>query len=172
MAKDMQRQKLYNAENECFGAHDGKTYTPYAIGEFDMPAVEAFVQSVTDSKYVRRKYGTYKIKLKDGRGCRMARGGPHTMTLTLPRWARYRWVVLHEIAHVLAPISPPPHSWQFAAIYLDLVRHFLGKDDEARLKQCFRKYKVRWRPKARRTLTPEQREAARERLVAARAARA
>lgn len=58
------------------------------------------------------------------------------------------------------------HGWQFAAILLNLVRWFLGKDFERELKAAFRKNHVRFAPKKQ--LTEAQRVAAAERLRAIR----
>jgi len=58
------------------------------------------------------------------------------------------------------------HGWQFASILLDLVRWFMGAEQERALKVAFRAHRVRFT--AKKQLSPEQRQAAAYRLRAAR----
>ena len=95
-----------------------------------------------------------------------------TPSISLNRQGRQKSIVLHELAHILQPSGSAGHGWQFCSIYLRLVRHFIGNEAHDRLKAEFKACKVRsTKPRAKRTLTPEQREAATARLAAARAAR-
>ena len=96
-----------------------------------------------------------------------ARGGDGR--IKLPKWARNRYVVSHELAHCLAPATSW-HDWRFCAAYLEVVKYMCGQEDADRLKESFKKHGVRFRaPRKRQPLTEEQREAARERLAKARA---
>lgn len=62
----------------------------------------------------------YKITVKDGRGCRHARGG--SGTITLPRWARHPSTVVHEMAHCF---TNDKHGPKFMRTYIRmLARHF------------------------------------------------
>jgi putative metallohydrolase (TIGR04338 family) len=47
--------------------------------------------------------------------------------ITLPRWARSRWVVLHELAHLLAPHSPA-HGPRFVGALIGLGSRWLDLD--------------------------------------------
>lgn len=93
-------------------------------------------------------------------------------SISLSRQGRQKSVVLHELAHILQPSGTAAHGWEFCSIYLRLVRHFMGKEAHDKLKAEFKAGRVRFtKPRAKRTLTHEQREAATARLAAARAAR-
>ncbi|AXQ69237.1 hypothetical protein HOU02_gp488 [Caulobacter phage CcrBL9] len=90
----------------------------------------------------------------------------------MPRWARCEHIVLHEVAHSLTirrhGYHVASHGWQYAAIYLDLVRFGMGVEAHRMLKESFKAHKVRWTPKKTRTASPE----VLERLAKARAAMA
>jgi putative metallohydrolase (TIGR04338 family) len=172
--RDSQRSKLYAAEHAIPG---GKRYTTVA-------ECQAFVDSVLDRKLVQRHYPSamderwyhdgrhYRIEVRDGRGHRNATGCAGTRIIQAPKWARSQRVLLHEMAHVLVGQGVAAHGWEFAGCYAFLVRQVMGKEAEAKLLASFKARKVRWRkPRAGRTLTPDQREAAVERLAVARAAK-
>lgn len=63
--------------------------------------------------------------VRDGRGARYARGSLYL--ISLPRWARTRPIVLHEIAHALEPAGPS-HGPCFARLLLDLLCRYAGVD--------------------------------------------
>jgi len=180
--RDSQRSKVYNAERMV----DAWKETPYDA----LSGAEAFIDKVTGSPYTQRKWGYIKPAVMDGRGCRSARGSRYQ--IVLPRWARTRLVILHELAHgytaqqariapkwFMSPGRPTPfsdyngieyasHGWQFCTIYLDLVRHFIGKQAHDELKAAFKTKRVKSRrPRAKRPATPQQLAA----LAKARAAR-
>lgn len=64
------------------------------------------------------------------------------------------------------------HGWRWCAIYLHLVRLYMGAEAHAALKASFDRDKVRYKePRKGRVLTEEQKTALRERLAKARAAK-
>ena len=80
--------------------------------------------------------------------------------------------MLHELAHALTYSRElAPHGWEFCECYLYLVRIYLGRAAEAKLRQEFKARKVRHRQPRKRTMTEAQREAARQRMVAWHAAK-
>lgn len=169
--RDSQRGKVYDSERWLHAAHP----------EMSWDEVEAYVAKVLGSAYVQRKYPTAKMRIRfvKGRGGGMAMNnwfdrdnwqhhyGP---VVSLGVWGRRRSVILHELAHHFAGLSHQ-HDWRFCEVYLDLVRHFLGQAAHDRLKAEFKARRVRFRKPVKRTMTPEQREAAAARLAAARAAK-
>jgi putative metallohydrolase (TIGR04338 family) len=182
--RDSQKQRLYAAEQYVRIFHD------IPIGDGSMPAVERvklvekFIKQVCKRKYIIRKYGkgAYgctppSVRLSYGNAYRFARAyGTHT--IEMPRsgsWAYTQLVALHELAHIFESRQRrerAAHGWEFAAIFLDLVRNVMGRTAHDALKAAFKEHKVRYKPKGKRTLTPEQREAARARMEKARAVRA
>lgn len=72
---------------------------------------------------VRRVWHDYRPgkpmpDIRDGRGRRNAAGSPRA--IWLPVWARQPYIVLHEVAHSLAPESPW-HGRVFARLLVDLL---------------------------------------------------
>lgn len=173
--RDNQRKKVYIAEREVFGknASTAKIGMPLpTVGD-----VERYLSVVLSRKVVSRHYDTQPVSVADGRGTRraMAYGG---WKINIPLWARTEWVVLHELAHILnnrdrrLGEQRAAHGWEFAEIYLFLVKTMLGKDVEDLLKASFRKHRVKFsKPRPKRQLTAEQIAVLRERMTLARAAR-
>lgn len=165
--RDSQRSKVYLAE----------TPLHWSSPQLSDQEAWAFFRKVQESAYVRRKYNPPHIHLDYGRGGGKAHrwyqdrwGDVHHRAVTLGVWARRKSVILHELAHHYAGLGHG-HDWRFCEVYLDLVRHFLGQTEHDRLKESFKHNKVRFRKPATRTMTPEQKADATERLAAARAVR-
>lgn len=185
--RDNQRSKLYKAEREAL--------MPLETNFQTIPTVERFLCKCCKRMTIIKRYGRtvdlerHPIEITDGRGTinALAHG---TYKISLPagygsNWARTDRVALHELAHIIHNRMAwrniggtettrlrggASHGWQFAAVYLDLVRFCMGKEAADALKASFRKHRVRFRPKQKRktTATPEQLAA---RMAAARAAR-
>lgn len=180
MRRDTQKSKVYTAERALHAINPAfKTWAE----------VEAYVKKVVKSAYLQRKYEKRAYRIGNlhvfkGRGGGFASDGKivyhgwgeyerfYGPQITLGVWARRESVILHEIAHHLVGFGHG-HDWAFCEVYLDLVRHFMGKEAHALLKESYRKNKVRFtKPYKRAPLTPEQKAAACERLAKAREARA
>jgi putative metallohydrolase (TIGR04338 family) len=164
--RDTQRQKLYDAEGLAFGE---------AEAEMTLDECQALVDKVLASKVIQRKYrrAQYQLTVTDGRSRRSGGyfAGWDDSTIALPRWARQKWVVLHETAHHLAHgPDAAGHGWQFAACYLYLVRVYMGKGQEQALMAAFKAKRVRFREPRTRTMSETQRQAARERMLVMHAA--
>lgn len=147
--RDSQRSKLYSAEAEAFqGAVDRLVTFDLTVG---------FVEKVWRDAYVRSTFPMatrYPApRVDDGRGTRIARGS--ISRINLPLWARSKHVALHEIAHALRVTGAreAAHGREFAARFIVLVQHFMGRSYADALKAAFKKHRVRYKPK--RTLSPE-----------------
>jgi putative metallohydrolase (TIGR04338 family) len=176
--RDTQRQRVYDAETAAFG-RDSE--------EMTLAECQAFVDKCLSSAWLRKRFprAAEPVEVRDGRSRRRAGYGPGAMYLvlgsprivtrpniiTMPRWTRSKWQLLHELAHHLSR-HEPAHGWQFAECYLYLVRVFLGRGREEMLKEQFKAHRVRFREPRERRMTQEQREAARQRMLAMHAARA
>lgn len=165
--RDSQKSKVYAAELAAFG-DPGESMT--------LDECRLLVEKVCRSKVVQQRYpwacmiDACGIEIADGRGTRLARGSAHR--LNLPKWARCKYVVLHELAHALTDEHDGAwHDWRFAECYLYLVRVFMGRGYEDSLKREFKSRKVRHRPKRQSTMTDAQRQAARERMKSVQAAK-
>jgi hypothetical protein len=182
--RDSQRSKVYAAEREAGGI---ETYanerTPV---EFTLPTVrdlEIYVAMVMGRQRLSSRYGEivsyHPVRVGDGRRRRSACAGMHQ--IDMPRGMRTKWVVLHELAHVICSRledrlprdkRTAGHGWRFAEIYLYLVKTHLGQARHDALRAAFKTHRVRFREPVRRQMTPEQRAACAARLALARAAKA
>lgn len=164
--RDSQRSKLYRAENAYF--------TKAGLDKTELPEVkdiEVFVKKVLNRAPIQRRYKAAilwgPVKVKDGRGhSKTAEGG--IWGINMPRFARSRWLVLHELAHTITIRHHgryvAAHGREYAAVYLNLVHFGLGKEHADGLKRAFIEGKVRFRPKRKvsgvikhRTLPPRVR---------------
>lgn len=142
--RDNQRAKVYAAEKVL-------DTLPRACRRHEtVEACRQRVSTILSSRCVtklRDDFGQHPIglvRVGDGRGRSSAAsfGGE----IRLPKWARKEWVILHELAHEVAP-RRVRHGWPFAFTYLKLVSRFLGKDAHDALRASFKKHRVRYRPK-------------------------
>lgn len=104
--------------------------------EFTLKQCQQFVDDICKRVYIRKHYpiAHAKIFVLDGRrrrsACATTRDGYRV--ICLPRWARNRYVILHELAHHFTEYG---HNHIFADCLLDLVRNIMGKEP-ARLLQA------------------------------------
>lgn len=147
-ARDSQRSKLYAAERAAFP----DLFASHKAGEqLTWEETQAFVRSVLDDprwcKYIKRRHSSRVTStgfvIKDGRGTSWARGGVNH--INLPRWARNKIVICHELAHTACPPTHviQPHGRDFASTYLKIVELFMGWDDRMKLVRAFSKHRVR-----------------------------
>lgn len=157
--RDSQRSKVYKAENSL---KERKAEFPKLYERFDdMRALKRYIKRVVDSKWwqkykapdmgekndVPMRNPTFKeLEIRDGRGHRRATAWRMGAEITFPIWARYRLVILHELAHILQS-QRPGHGRQFCRVFIDLVRRFAGKAEADALKQAFRAHKVKYTKK-------------------------
>ena len=126
-----QAGRLYAAE-ELSGIKYGEALT--------LKECQKFVDKILARKYVLDNYGIQAqrpIIVLDGRGRRKACATFHQgrRAIKLPRWARGKYVILHEVAHHLTDLNG--HRAEFASCLLDLVRHFLGKESADALQGAY-----------------------------------
>lgn len=163
--RDSQRQKVYDAENEAI-RHTGRSFG-------SIEEIQSYVDRLVGSAWWGRRYSDRRIVVQS-KHHGTATANYTGSRINLPRWAWTEDVVLHEIAHIATNrqwgTQIPAHGRHFAKVYLELVRHKMGKDAGARLKAAFAKHKVK-HSLPRKPMTDEQREAAAARLAAVREAR-
>jgi hypothetical protein len=160
--RDGQRMKLYRAERIAWRAH------PFHEGFENESEVLAFVQRILRSAWMRKR--CYDEAETNIRVEFVARGTARTSgnTIMLPRWIWYKWtterwgctgemvergdaawVVLHELAHVVANWEHgrkvAGHGREYARVYLALARRFAGRDAARALKAAFREAGVKSR---------------------------
>lgn len=165
--RDSQRSRVYKAEaflETISKRHDS------------MEELTAYVRRVRTNKrvlsYARELRGPMVIR--DWRGARSAKGGADG--ILMPVWSRYDAVILHELAHVVISRrhrgTVATHGWEFAQLFLRLVRTCMGKEAHHLLRLSFKSRGVRYTPKRKRKpLAPEAKAKLVARLELARAAK-
>jgi putative metallohydrolase (TIGR04338 family) len=168
--RDGQRARVYKSD---------KALTAIAAPLLTVKDIERYVKRVMTMKRVRDTFprsARYQIlEIKDGRGRRSACGW--SGGISIPTWARNEGIVIHELAHVVCQrehgYNVAGHGWQFCSIYLTLTLHAMGREAHDALKKAFKENRVRYtKPRARRQLSDEQRQALADRLALGRLAAA
>lgn len=167
-ARDSQKSKVYAAEWALLDRDRAGRERLDTV-----PEIQAWVDKITASAWWRKRYPRVKkITVKNGAGQRRALAFPYRQEISLPKWSRSKGIIIHEITHLVVPVSVASHGWEFCSEYLAIVKHFLGQGDHDALKAAFDKRKVRYRkPRQRAPLTDEQKAVLVERLAIARAAK-
>lgn len=135
--RDSSRERLYKAERRAFA---GELWAPKAN---PLPIVfcQQFVnRKILNSAWFQREFPHLtRITIRHGKG-----GGHayvHEDAISLGVMARTVPVLLHEVAHIAAHeryrSQAAPHGREFAWIYLELVKRFIGKDAHDRLRLEF-----------------------------------
>ncbi len=186
--RDTQRRRVYSSEGMAWYNHPAD-----AIEFPEVEDVSREVKRLVNSRRIWNSFpfmspyapNTHKrapFTIRDGRGARCAMASPNE--LSFPRHQRKRWVILHELAHLLhareqravrdsmALVNSDiyllkgytaAHGWRFCMIYLKLVLWFIGRKEHDELKAHFKGMRVRFRPP--RVVSPEARAAASARLA-------
>lgn len=135
--RDNQRSKIYTAGRIIY--HRGQEFK-------DMMAVNKYVSHICDSQFWKKLNGALDIDIKDGRGRRKPCAF-NSHTIALPKWGRQEAVILHELTHTLVNFNGHDvahHGKEFAKMYLNLVRHYMGRESYLDLKASFKKYHVHY----------------------------
>ena len=91
-------------------------------------------------------------------------GWANDSTIALNKWARQKYVILHELAHVIdwnengetGKIYHQGHGWQFCAIYLQLIFMAFGYEAKKALREEFKKHGVKYtKPRSMRSARHE-----------------
>ena len=164
--RDSQRSKVYRAENPVIDQ--------YVIDKpMTLAQVRDYVKAIYQRERVRARFPRWRwgISVKVGSGrTRTSRAWARTMSSEIvfaPGHLHLPMLVLHEVAHCLSPVDAR-HGPVWVDNYLWLVRTVMGREAHDKLKAAFLAGGVKIKPKAKRTLTDEQRQALRDRMVALR----
>jgi hypothetical protein len=111
--RDYQRSKVYNSES-----NDAYLNEVLTLEECEKLANKMYKYGL---RYVKWKQPFKEITIADGRGRKHA--GAYYSKIALPKWARNKLVVAHEVAHTLSP-KDEKHQEKFVYIYLILVKRF------------------------------------------------
>jgi putative metallohydrolase (TIGR04338 family) len=171
--RDTQRSKVYAAEAKFRSLNLQPQL--FADAKFnDIWLCQNYVNRILDQQWFRARFGERQITVDYGRNGGMAYG---SRKITLGVWARQPIVILHEIAHCVAP-SQTRHGAEFAGIFLFLVKQVYGAEAAKQLRACYKEARVKTSnkalPKPVKVLTAKQKialskkkslEAARQRKI-------
>jgi len=177
---DSQRSKVYKAEDRCFRLMQTGTTVDPIVSEhtaIQVTAASAKIDGlnhcliqlerwISHTWFRERWPNITKINLANGAGSRRATGTlwyGNTARIKLPIFARNKWVMLHELAHVVTPKNGAAHGREYCANYLLLVQHYLGRDVAKLLRHEFQRGRVQYKPKI--VMSEKQLTALRERFA-------
>lgn len=165
---DSQREKVYSAERATFSRETvAKLKTRRGIeGKMNRIAQSPTVRKIRAEFGLGPIRGRIQVETRRAHSRSTSYGG----LVAVSKTSFDMWTLLHELAHEILPRGVH-HHWPFAYAYLKLVSRYMGADAAKRLKAAFKETGARFKPKRTRNLTEEQRQALRERLAQARAAK-
>lgn len=136
-ARDSQRQRLYDAENLMPEYY-------HKIGRGSLAEAEAFVAMVLGTTWWQsHPHHLPRLRITGGAKHGLANRGK--ARIALPPFARTKLICLHELAHILTPVTADvaAHGPEFAQAYIDLVGQFMGEDVARRLRAVFQRGNVK-----------------------------
>jgi hypothetical protein len=126
VSRDSQRSAVYAWEARAVRTN-GMRMDEQVLGSVE--DVEAFLKPIWRAE--RGRYGRARESLPEVHhghwGQRSALAYSYERRISLPRWARNPWVILHEAAHLLER-SRQGHSARFVGILIGLAARHLGHD--------------------------------------------
>lgn len=138
--RDSQRSKVYKSERCLDSFNGGERYEKVAD-------IERYLKKVVKQKWFQKRWPWVRfVQVLPGQGRSSACGGVawHRQPyMKLPKWARTKLVIMHELAHGLTS-RHAAHGREFCAVYLQLVHHYIGKEEAMLLKAAFRKNRVKY----------------------------
>lgn len=160
--RDSQRSRLYKADDVFDGVRvsalakrhltDSVRHArQYVIGVhgpegFYYPSVEStqdYVDAILASAWFRRRWGHRRIPVQHSHGGGSAAWVDGSISISVQH-RRQEQTILHEIAHVLTPHPYAHHGPEFAGILLTLVKHVMGPEYAATLRESFKAHRVRY----------------------------
>jgi putative metallohydrolase (TIGR04338 family) len=137
--RDFQRSKVYAAEQSL------KEMTSVDFSSADEQV--AYTKHVATSSLVRALWPAYRgdrIEVRIHRGHATSRAWVATNKIAFSKQHRSKMIVLHELAHLVCPITAR-HGPDFVHAYLQLVKAFMPMDVYIRLKSAMDERNVKWR---------------------------
>ncbi len=131
--RDSQRARLYRAEGEV---DCGRRLPTVA-------KMQAYVDDLVSADWFLARWGERSFDVRPGFGHRRATADEHGV-LQMPKWARSELVLLHEVAHCLAPRTVASHGPEYAGVLLALARRAMSPGTAQSLEDAFAAQRVRW----------------------------
>lgn len=142
--RDFQKTKVYTAEDLALKRPDK---TP----DWPIPDIKLWIDNnILVSGWWIDRFRIDSIEVRDGSGKRNASAHYADWSIRLPRWARTKGIVLHEVAHLavedlahLHHYEVSSHGPEFCFVFLKLIEQFLGQAEANELFLEFSRSKIR-----------------------------
>jgi putative metallohydrolase (TIGR04338 family) len=141
--RDNQKSKVYAAEAKFRSLNFEPKLSPYTQ-LIQIHDCQDYVNLILNQQWFRARFGERHITVEVGRNGGMAYG---SRKITLGVWARQPTVILHEIAHCVAP-AQSRHGADFAGIFLFLIKQVYGAEAANALRNCYKEARVKTSNKA------------------------
>lgn len=168
--RDGKKTAFYGAEDEALQWHGQKVFPSLAH-------IDDYVRkTVLRDKWFKRNFGVRVVRVLPSEKKDYSSASTGYIKMAKVHYIEY--IVLHELAHGLAPLTGwaagnpaarVSHGREFAHTYLLLVQHFIGAEAAKKLRASFRKHRIKYTQP--RQISEEQKEKLRARLAALRAAK-
>lgn len=138
--KDLQRQRVYNAEHRVFNEN--------ALGIIrfkTLDDIERYVKRVTDSEIWKARGGPAKVPVRLKRPNAVKSHASSDGSISIERNQANSHIILHELAHILAGVDKG-HGPEYCDCYLALIREFIGNHTADKLQATFLDHQVEIRP--------------------------
>ena len=124
--RDRQRERVYRWERVAAAATRAEANTQPDLAE--LASIQAWMNPIWRAE--RGRYGLAKVQPptieRPHWGQRRPLAFDHAWTISLPRWARTPWAVLHEMAHHLTP-NDEAHGGRFVGVLIGLLARHTGR---------------------------------------------
>lgn len=158
--RDAQRQRVYDAENKA------RRVLTDAGFEWRNVATEARykrrIDEIMGSKWMKDTYPAAtgrEVELEWGGKRYGACAGSWGIKTSVTDFALHELVLVHELAHTIEKrlygVYDPGHGRAYCAIYLKLVRRFIGKQAHDELRAQFKAYGAKYTAKRESTVKRE-----------------
>ena len=126
--------------------------------------------SIQSRVFLARRYPNARLTRSFDVGLKGGQLEAKAFALNIPMVHHNDWAVARMVARMLFYRCDPYekwawYGWEYCAILVDVTQALMGASAATMLKESMRANRVRWKPKATRTVTPEMVE----RLASARA---
>ncbi len=141
MVRDSQKSKVYKAERSV--------QTLLSDTEYKFTSLQQcidFVCKIECSKWYK-SVGLcgHNISISDGRGSSRARAYCSSNRICLPRWARNKMTILHEICHMHYTSNfVASHGREFCKLFINAVKRWIGKEEADLLRYAYKTYGVKY----------------------------
>jgi len=143
---DTQKSRLYDAQDAAF---------PHEKVDHTLDELQSLANDMVASAWWRRCYPHVRaVVIKDGRGSDTSRTGQDGKSVQMKKGQRLRYLLVHEIAHLVDPTGAEDHGAIYAALFLYMIGHVYSPNAKRRLAKEFRDREVVWDRKISRTGKP------------------